>query len=86
MSIRDGFGAHSGVRKTRAHRDADRYGQQSVINGFRALRRGVATARELAEIWIGLRRGTVFPLNPLTGLFGFAGRRGYMVPDSGLRA
>ena len=37
-------------------------------------------------IWIGLRRGTVFPLNPLTGLFGFAGRRGYMVPDSGLRA
>jgi hypothetical protein len=47
---------------------------------------GVATVRELAEIWIGLRRGTVFPLNPLTGLFGFAGRRGYMVPDSGLRA
>jgi NTE family protein len=47
---------------------------------------GVAAVRELAEIWIGLRRGTVFPLNPLTGLFGFAGRRGYMVPDSGLRA
>lgn len=59
-----------------------------ALNGaFIAARpQDVATARELAEIWIGLRRGTVFPLNPLTGLFGFAGRRGYMVPDSGLRA
>ena len=59
-----------------------------ALNGaFIAARpQNVATAGELAEIWIGLRRGTVFPLNPLTGLFGFAGRRGYMVPDSGLRA
>jgi NTE family protein len=46
----------------------------------------VATAADLAEIWIRLRRGKVFPLNPLTGLFGFAGLRGYMVSDSGLRA
>jgi NTE family protein len=45
-----------------------------------------ATAYDLAEIWIGLRRGTVFPLNPLTGLLGFAGRRTHMVPGSGLRA
>src|SRR5919108_2877791 len=44
------------------------------------------TANDLAEIWIALRRGTVFPLNPLTGLLGFAGRRAHMVPDSGLRA
>jgi NTE family protein len=44
-----------------------------------------ATANELAEIWIALRRGTVFPLNPLTGLLGFAGRRAHMVPDRGLR-
>src|SRR5919108_429382 len=46
----------------------------------------VSTADDLAEIWIALRRGTVFPLNPLTGLLGFAGRRAYMVPNSGLRA
>jgi NTE family protein len=44
------------------------------------------TAGELAEIWIGLRRGKVFPLNPLTGLLGFAGKRTHMVPNSGLRA
>ena len=46
----------------------------------------VATAAELADIWIDLRRGQVFPLNPLTGLLGFAGLRRHMVPDSGLRA
>jgi NTE family protein len=45
----------------------------------------VATAAELADIWIGLRRGQVFPLNPLTGLFGFAGIRENLVPASGLR-
>jgi NTE family protein len=46
----------------------------------------VATADELADVWIGLRRGRVFPLNPFTGLFGFTGLRRHMVPDSGLRA
>jgi NTE family protein len=45
----------------------------------------VATAAELADIWIGLRRRQVFPLNALTGLFGFAGLRENMVPASGLR-
>ena len=45
----------------------------------------VATADALAEIWRGLRRGEVFPLNPLTGLLGFLGARSYLVPDSGLR-
>src|SRR5688500_11005790 len=45
----------------------------------------VETADELAEIWIGLRRGKVFPLQPLTGLFGFTGLRRHMVPDRGLR-
>ena len=43
------------------------------------------TADELAEIWRGLRRGQAFPLNPLTGLFGFLGSRNHLVPDSGLR-
>src|SRR3954463_3230547 len=26
---------------------------------------------ELAELWLGLRRGQVFPLEPVTGLLGF---------------
>lgn len=45
----------------------------------------VETADELSEIWRGVRRGAVFPLNPLTGLFGFLGARRHLVPDSGLR-
>jgi NTE family protein len=59
-----------------------------ALNGaFIAARpQSAETTAELAEIWIGLRRGRVFPLNPLTGLFGFAGLRSSMVPDSGLRA
>jgi NTE family protein len=44
-----------------------------------------ATAEALAEIWRGLRRGQVFPLNPLIGLFGFIGSRDHLVPASGLR-
>jgi len=44
-----------------------------------------ATADALADIWRGLRRGQVFPINPLTGLLGFLGSRDHLVPDSGLR-
>lgn len=43
------------------------------------------TARELAELWRGLRRIRVFPVNPLTGALGFFGARSYLFPDSGLR-
>jgi NTE family protein len=43
------------------------------------------TADELARIWRGLRRGQVFPLNPLSGLLGFFGSRDHLVPQSGLR-
>lgn len=45
----------------------------------------VATADALASVWRGLRRGQVFPLNPLTGLFGFLGARDHLVPATGLR-
>lgn len=45
----------------------------------------VETADALAAVWRGLRRGQVFPLNPLTGLLGFLGARDHLVPASGLR-
>ena len=45
----------------------------------------VATADALASVWRDLRRGQVFPLNPLTGLLGFVGARDHLVPASGLR-
>jgi NTE family protein len=44
-----------------------------------------ATADGLAQIWRELRRGQVFPVNPLTGLLGFLGARDHLVPESGLR-
>src|SRR5207244_2855626 len=45
----------------------------------------VETAEELAEIWRNVRRGQIFPLNPLSGLLGFLGTRDHLVPASGLR-
>lgn len=58
-----------------------------AINGaFIASRpQTVATADELAEVWRGLRRSQLFPLNPLTGLLGFLGASDHLVPESGLR-
>lgn len=44
----------------------------------------VATARELGEVWRGLRRSTLFPTNPITGLLGVLGRRDSLLPASGL--
>ena len=45
----------------------------------------VETADALGDIWRGLRRGQVFPVNPVTGLLGFLGARDHLVPASGLR-
>jgi NTE family protein len=41
----------------------------------------VETADALGEIWHGLRRGQVFPVNLVTGLLGFLGARDHLVPD-----
>jgi NTE family protein len=58
-----------------------------AINGaFIASRpQTVATADALAEVWRGLHRGQLFPLNPFTGLLGFLGAHDHLVPESGLR-
>lgn len=45
----------------------------------------IETSESLGAIWSNLRRGQVFPLNPLTGLLGFLGARDHLVPESGLR-
>ena len=45
----------------------------------------VATADALATVWRDLKRGQVFPMNPLTGLLCFLGTRDHLVPASGLR-
>jgi NTE family protein len=45
----------------------------------------VDTLTELGSIWHGLRRGRIFPFNPLSGLLGFIGSRDHLVPGSGLR-
>ena len=44
-----------------------------------------STTDGLAEIWRGLGRGQVFPLNPLTGFLGFFGARTHLIPERGLR-
>ena len=43
------------------------------------------TVDELAELWLGLSRGRVFPIEPLTGLLGFLGARKNLVPVGPLR-
>jgi NTE family protein len=44
-----------------------------------------ATAGQLADVWRAVSRWDVFPLNPLTGFFGFFGARDHLVSDRGLR-
>lgn len=39
----------------------------------------------LADLWRSMKRSTLFPLRPLVGLRGFAGRTNHVVPNSGLR-
>jgi NTE family protein len=58
-----------------------------ALNGaFIASRpQSVATADALGAIWRDLRRGQVFPVNPITGVLGFVGARDHLVPGSGLR-
>ena len=58
-----------------------------AINGaFITLREPTfETALELGGIWRGLRRGTVFPTNALTGFVGFIGHSDHLIPEGNLR-
>ena len=58
-----------------------------AVNGaFLACREFAADAvAELAELWLGVRRGQVFPVEPFTGLLGFLGARRNLVPAGALR-
>jgi NTE family protein len=44
-----------------------------------------ATIDELADLWLRISRGQVFPIEPLTGLLGFLGARRNLVPALALR-
>ncbi|HEX8122854.1 MAG TPA: patatin-like phospholipase family protein [Solirubrobacteraceae bacterium] len=58
-----------------------------AVNGaFLACRDfGPEAVDELAELWLGIRRGQVFPVEPFTGLLGFLGARRNLVPGGALR-
>jgi NTE family protein len=43
------------------------------------------SASKLADVWRRVGRGQVFPLNPLTGFFGFFGVRDHLISDQRLR-
>src|SRR3954447_17092386 len=45
----------------------------------------VETANALGDVWRGLRRGQVFPVNLVIGLLGFLGARDHLVPDGAMR-
>ena len=58
-----------------------------AVNGaFLACRDfGPEAVDELAELWHGVRRGQVFPVEPVTGLLGFLGAHRNLVPGGALR-
>src|SRR3954447_8301363 len=58
-----------------------------AVNGAFLANRGLTagTIDDLADLWLGLRRGRVFPVEPVTGLLGFLGARRNLVPGTALR-
>lgn len=58
-----------------------------AVNGvFIASRpQAVETARSLGDVWRGLRRPHVFPMDFVGGFLGFAGRRSSLIPNRALR-
>jgi NTE family protein len=58
-----------------------------AVNGAFVAGRGLTstTVDDLADLWLGIRRGQVFPVEPVTGLLGFLGARRNLVPGTALR-
>jgi NTE family protein len=58
-----------------------------AINGAFVASHGATaeTVDELGSLWRGVRRGQIFPLEPLTGFLGFLGARRNLVPGGSLR-
>jgi NTE family protein len=58
-----------------------------AVNGaFLACRElGRDAVDELAELWLGVRRDQVFPVEPFTGLLGFLGAHRNLIPGGALR-
>lgn len=57
-----------------------------AINGAWLAGHGGADIADLERLWKSIHRSTVFPADPLMGLFAFAGRRAGLVPQRGLRS
>src|SRR3954470_6735431 len=58
-----------------------------AVNGAFLASRGLSvdTVEERAAAWLSIRRGDVFPVQPLSGLLGFLGARANLVPGGSLR-
>jgi len=58
----------------------------AVNAAWLAARPDVPGAQKLAEIWCGLRRQDIFPLNAWAGALGLFGRTNHVIPNAGLRS
>jgi NTE family protein len=58
-----------------------------AINGAFVASHGLTseTVDELAALWRSVRRGQIFPLEPVTGLLGFLGAKRNLVPGGAIR-
>lgn len=57
----------------------------AVNAAFMAARPEVEAVDDLADIWLGMRRQDVFPLDPIAGAAGLLGRSNHMISNSGLQ-
>ncbi len=57
-----------------------------AVNGAWLAGHPDADIDDLVEVWAGIRRSTVFPADPVLGLFAFTGRRAGLVSKRGLRS
>lgn len=58
----------------------------AVNAAYLGARPDAQTVEDLAEIWAGLRRHDVFPIDPLASAFGLLGRSNHFIPNTGLRS